>query len=108
MTIYVTLGLSKTLCVDHFMTLSATEKKALQSKAHHLNPVILIGQRGITPSLLQEIDLALEHHELMKIRVQQGDKELREHFALEISQALNAEYIAHIGRVLVVYRKKKL
>jgi len=89
------------------MSLSAIAKKALKAKAHHLEPVVLIGQKGITPSLLQEIDIALEHHELMKIRAQQGDKELREQFAAQITEALNAEYIAHIGRVLVLYRKKK-
>jgi RNA-binding protein len=89
------------------MSLTPSAKKALKAKAHHLEPVILIGQKGITPSLIQEIDIALEHHELMKIRVQQGDKELREQFALQIAEALNAEYIAHIGRVLVFYRKKK-
>ncbi len=87
------------------MSLSSSTKKALKAQAHHLNAVILIGQKGITPALLQEIDIALEHHELMKIRVQQGDKELREQFAQEIATELTAEYIAHIGRVLVFYRK---
>lgn len=89
------------------MTLSPATKKALKAQAHHLEPVILIGQKGITHTLLQEIDVTLEHHELIKIRIQQGDKELREEFALKIADALNAEYIAHIGRVLIFYRKKK-
>lgn len=89
------------------MPLSTTTKKTLKAKAHHLEPVVLIGQKGITPSLLQEIDIALEHHELMKIRVQQGDKEQREMFALQIAEALGAEYIHHVGRVLIFYRKKK-
>lgn len=89
------------------MSLSAAAKKNLKSKAHHLEPVVLIGQKGITPGLLQEIDLALEHHELMKIRVQQGDKEQREAFALEIAETLGAEYIHHVGRVLIFYREKK-
>lgn len=89
------------------MTLSSATKKALKAQAHHLEPVILIGQKGITPALLQEIDLTLEHHELIKIRAQQGDKTLREEFALKIADALNAEHIAHVGRVLVFYRKAK-
>lgn len=88
------------------MSLSSSEKKSLKAKAHSLEPVILIGQKGITPSLLQEIDLTLEHHELIKIRIQQGDKALREEFALKICGAINAEAIAHIGRVLVLYRKQ--
>lgn len=89
------------------MPLTPAAKKAFKAQAHHLEPVVLVGQKGITPNLLQEIDTALEHHELMKVRVQQGDKEQREQFALEIAETLNAEYIAHIGRVLVFYRKKK-
>lgn len=89
------------------MSLSAIAKKALKAKAHHLNAVILIGQKGITPSLLQEIDIALEHHELLKIKIQQGSKEVCTDFATQIASATKAEFITIIGRVLVFYRKKK-
>lgn len=89
------------------MSLSAIAKKALKAKAHHLSPVILIGQKGITPNLIQETEIALEHHELIKVKIQQGDKELCEGFAAQIANATKAEFIAKIGRVLVFYRKKK-
>lgn len=89
------------------MTLSNKTQKSLKAKAHHLEPIILIGQKGITPNVLEEINIALEYHELIKIRVQQGDKLCREGFALEIAEKLNAHFIAHLGRVLIFYRKKK-
>lgn len=89
------------------MSLSAITKKALKAKAHHLEPVILIGQRGLTSALFQELDIALEHHELLKVKIQQGDKELCESYAAQIAKTSGAEFIAKIGRVLVFYRKKK-
>ncbi|MBP9726476.1 MAG: ribosome assembly RNA-binding protein YhbY [Gammaproteobacteria bacterium] len=89
------------------MSLSSVAKKALKAKAHHLDPVILIGQKGLTPALFQEIEIALEHHELIKIKIQQGDKETCEGFAAQIATTAAAEFIAKIGRVLVFYRKKK-
>lgn len=87
--------------------LTSSEKKAFKAKAHALQPVILIGHKGLTTQVLQEISLALEQHELIKIRVQVGDKILRETTALNIAEHLHAEYIAHIGRVLIVYRKQQ-
>lgn len=89
------------------MSLSTTAKKVLKAKAHHIDPVILIGQKGLTPALFQELDIALEHHELLKVKVQQGDKELCENFAAEIVEKSSAEFVAKIGRVLVFYRQKK-
>lgn len=88
------------------MSLSAVAKKALKAKAHHLEPVILVGQKGLTPALFQELDIALEHHELLKVKIQQGDKEQCESFAAEIAETSGAEFIAKIGRVLVFYRQK--
>lgn len=89
------------------MSLSAITKKALKAKAHHLEPVILVGQKGVTPNLLQETDIALEHHELIKIKIQQGSQEVCDDFATQIAEATQAEFIAKIGRVLIFYRKKK-
>lgn len=87
------------------MSLSAVAKKALKAKAHHLDPIILIGHKGITPSLLQEIEIALNHHELLKVKAQQGSKEVCTDFATKIIAATSAELISIIGRVLVLYRK---
>lgn len=89
------------------MSLSTTAKKALKAKAHHLDPIILVGQKGLTPALFQELDLALEHHELLKVKIQQGDKELCENYAKEIEKTSGADFVAKIGRVLIFYRKKK-
>lgn len=89
------------------MSLSSIAKKALKAKAHHLDPVILVGQKGITPNLIQEIEIALEHHELIKIKIQQGSQEVCQDFATQIANTTHADFIAKIGRVLVFYRKKK-
>ncbi|MES2204935.1 MAG: ribosome assembly RNA-binding protein YhbY [Pseudomonadota bacterium] len=89
------------------MSLSTIAKKALKAKAHHLDPVIMVGQKGITPNLIQETEIALEHHELIKVKIQQGSQEVCDDFATQIAHATKAEFIAKIGRVLVFYRKKK-
>lgn len=85
--------------------LSPKEKKALKSKAHHLNPIIIIGQNGLTQPVLDEVEIALEHHELIKIKANQHDKEDCEAYAAEICQNLNAEFIGRIGKTLIIYRK---
>lgn len=87
--------------------LSPKEKKILKAKAHHLNPIIIIGQNGLTQPVLDEIEIALEHHELIKIKANQHDKEDCNTYANEVCQSLKAEFIGRIGKTLIIYRKKQ-
>jgi len=86
--------------------LSPAERRALRARAHSLHPVIMIGNAGLTPTVLQEIDIALKSHELIKIRVLGEDRALREKMIGEICPALDASPVQHIGKMLVIYRPR--
>jgi len=57
--------------------LTPVERRGLRAQAHHLHPVIMVGEAGATPAVLKEIDLALKSHELIKVRVLGDDRERR-------------------------------
>ena len=80
-------------------------KKFLKARAHALNPVVITGQNGITPALLTEIGIALDHHELIKIRVNAVDRVERREMIEEIVQATGADLIQSIGHIAAIYRQ---
>lgn len=80
-------------------------KKILKTKAHSLKPVVITGQNGITPAVVNEIDLALEHHELIKVRVNAADRDDRREMAEKIVSEVGAELIQSLGHVITLYRK---
>lgn len=77
----------------------------LRGLAHSLNPVVMIGNNGLTESVLKEIEVNLNAHELIKIKVMGDDRELRSQMLAEICAKSNAIAVHHIGKQLVVYRK---
>ena len=86
--------------------LTPAERRGLKAQAHHLHPVIMIGEAGATPAVLKEIDIALKSHELIKIRVLGDDRERRARLDGEICAALGASPVQHIGKILVLYRQR--
>ena len=80
-------------------------RKFMRAKAHSLKPVVITGQNGVSPAVLNEIDLALEHHELIKVRVNAGDREDRRAMIQKICTDTSAELIQAIGHVVTLYRK---
>lgn len=89
------------------LKLSPAERSALRAEAHGLNPVVIIGDAGLTPSVLKEIDASLNAHGLIKVRVFGDDREARLAIYETICDKLDAAPIQHIGKLLVVYRPKK-
>ena len=87
-------------------TLTAIERRALRGRAHDLSPVVSISQKGLTESVLKEIDRCLSAHELVKIRVFDTEREAREALLAEVCAALDAAPVQHIGKLLVVWREK--
>jgi RNA-binding protein len=81
------------------------QKTALIAKAHHLNPVVMIGQKGLTDNVIAEVEQALVAHELIKIKVVAEDKEQRTAMINDICTALNAVNLKLIGNIAIVYRK---
>jgi putative YhbY family RNA-binding protein len=86
--------------------LTSAERQALKGRAHRLNPVVLIGGAGLTPTLVAEVDRALHAHELVKIRVMGAERAAREAMLTAVCAATDAAPVQHIGKVLVVYRKR--
>ena len=90
------------------MTISVTpaERKALKARAHALDPIIHLGEKGLTAAVMAEVDRALGAHELIKVRAGGLERHAREAALAEICARLDAQPVQHIGKVLVVYRKK--
>ncbi|PKO53943.1 MAG: ribosome assembly RNA-binding protein YhbY [Betaproteobacteria bacterium HGW-Betaproteobacteria-2] len=76
----------------------------LRGLGHHLNPVVSIGNNGLTEQVLKEIELALNAHELIKIKVSGDDRNLRIKMLEEICEKSGATAVHHIGKQLVIYR----
>lgn len=86
------------------MPLSKNQIKFLRSKCHALKPVIMLGQKGLTEEVLNELDIALTHHELVKIKLSIDDREQRKQVASEICNKSQSEEVQSIGKTLSVYR----
>ena len=86
------------------LDITAEQRRALRANAHALNPVVAISQNGLTESVLKEISSSLESHELIKIRVFNDDREIREQFLATICEQLAAAPVQHIGKLLVIWR----
>ncbi|HEX2547032.1 MAG TPA: YhbY family RNA-binding protein [Ramlibacter sp.] len=86
--------------------LSIPERKAHRAEAHHLDPVVMIGDEGLTAAVKKETDAALNAHGLIKVRVLGDDREAREAMYQQLCEELNAAPIQHIGKLLVLWRPK--
>ncbi|MEE2022738.1 MULTISPECIES: ribosome assembly RNA-binding protein YhbY [Alkalimonas] len=89
------------------MALSNKQKQFLKSKAHDLKPVVLLGSNGLTEGVLAEIDQALEHHELLKVKVPGEDREQKVLVMDAIIRETKAEKVQVIGKTLVLFRPAK-
>jgi putative YhbY family RNA-binding protein len=86
--------------------LTPAERKAHRAEAHHLDPVVMIGGDGLTPSVVKETDAALNAHGLIKIRVLGDDRAARDAIYQSLADELNAAPVQHIGKLLVLWRPK--
>jgi len=89
------------------LKLTPAQRSDLRSQAHGLAPVVMIGDSGLTPSVMKEIDASLNAHGLIKIRVLGDDRDARVSHYESICADLGAAPVQHIGKLLVVYRPKK-
>ena len=87
--------------------LTPAERAELRAEAHGLNPVVMVGEAGLTESVMKEIAASLDAHGLIKVRVFGDDREARVAMYEQISAELDAAQVQHIGKLLVFYRPKK-
>ncbi len=84
--------------------LTPSQRKVHRANAHHLTPVVMIGQEGLSASVTKEINAALNSHGLIKIRVHGDDRLAREQMFQSLAEELSAAPIQHIGKLLVLWR----
>jgi RNA-binding protein len=92
------------------MSLSEPQKRHLKKLAHTLKPVVMVGQSGVSESVLAEIEIALDHHELIKVKVSVGDRDIRDEMIGQILESSGAQLPQRIGNIAVLFRsnpKKK-
>jgi RNA-binding protein len=86
------------------LDITSRERSALRAAAHPLRPVVLIGDRGLSDSVLKEIDRSLTAHQLIKIRAGGEDREARDIMLEAICDALSCAPVHHLGKTLIIYR----
>jgi len=89
------------------MALTEKQKKHLRRLAHPLNPVVLVGQDGDSAGVVNELDIALGAHELVKVRARIGDRDERNELLGRLATTTRSELIQRIGNVGVFYRAKR-
>ena len=86
-------------------TLSSAQRSELRGRAHHLEPVVMIGDAGLTAAVMAEIDRALNAHELIKIRVHGDDRGARLQMLADICTQAACAPVQNIGKLLIIWRK---
>ncbi|MBX2823795.1 MAG: ribosome assembly RNA-binding protein YhbY [Gammaproteobacteria bacterium] len=87
------------------MSLTPQQVKHLKTLAHNRDPIIRVGQQGVTPALIKELQQALDHHELVKVKVAGADRATRKTMMDALCEQTRATSIQRIGGVLVLYRR---
>jgi RNA-binding protein len=87
--------------------LTEKQKKYLRGLAHGRDPVVLIGQSGLSPAVLKEFETAIGAHELVKVRARVGDREERDAIFAELASHSASALVQRIGNVGVFYRRHK-
>jgi len=85
--------------------LSNQQKRHLKALAHPKKPVVIVGGNGLTQAVLAEIDLALDCHELIKVRINADDRAARQEIAEQISSRLEAEFVQKVGHIATLFRR---
>jgi len=86
------------------MDLTNSQRKFLRGLTHGLEPVVMVADKGLTENVRAELELALEHHELIKVKVR-ADRGQRKAWTEEIAQATGAHLVHQIGQVACYYRR---
>ncbi|WDE03238.1 ribosome assembly RNA-binding protein YhbY [Thalassomonas viridans] len=89
------------------MNLNKKQIQHLKGLAHSLKPVVLLGSNGLTEAVVAEIDFALNHHELIKVKIPTDDRENKALIVDAICRETQATKVQVIGKTLVLYRESE-
>lgn len=87
--------------------LTSAQTRFLRGQAHDLKAMLQVGGKGITEALVAEVDLALEHHELIKVKVGAADRDARDTMIDDLIGRTGAALVQRIGHTAVLYRPSK-
>ncbi len=87
------------------MSLSNNQVRHLRGLAHALKPVVMVGQHGLKDTIMTEVDIALDVHELIKIKISVGDRDARDGIIQQIVDQSGAELVQRIGNTAVLFRR---
>ena len=86
------------------MPLKGSQRRALRALGHHLEPIVLLGQSGITDGVIGAVEQALKDHELIKVKVNPDD---RREAAAQLAEATSSELVQVLGRTVLLYKPRK-
>jgi len=84
-----------------------TQRRFLKTRAHGLKPVVTVGNAGLSDSLLEELDVQLESHELLKLRLRVDDRDARDKFIEQLVEASGSELVGRVGNIAILYRARR-
>lgn len=87
------------------MPLTTKQRQFLKAEAHALNPVVMLGNDGLSENVIKEVASSIEHHELIKIKLNAGDE--RKEQAAQIATAVDAELVNVVGRIAILFKQRK-
>jgi RNA-binding protein len=89
------------------MSLPEKTRRELRTRGHTLKPVVSIGNAGLSAAVLRELELSLEHHELMKVRISGAEREQRRQLIADLCAQLDAELVQAVGHTALIYRERR-
>ena len=89
------------------VALTNAQIRFLRGQAHDLKAMLQVGGKGITEALVAEVELALEHHELIKVKVAGEDREARDAMITSLTERADAALVQRIGHTAVLYRPSR-
>jgi len=87
------------------MAITSEQKKAMRSIGHNLNPIVTIAGNGLSEGVLEELNRALDDHELIKVKLAIGERDIRAQVITSMVEATNAELVQTIGKVALIMRR---
>jgi RNA-binding protein len=87
------------------MNLTEAQKKSLRGMAHALKPIVMVAASGASEGVIKELDQALDHHELLKVRVRVGDRETRDELIQQLCRETRSTLIQRLGNVATLFRR---
>jgi RNA-binding protein len=88
-------------------SLNEAQRKHLRRLGHERKPVVLIGQSGLAPGVVAELERALDDHELVKVKARVGDRDLRTEIFTSLAAQTRAELVQRIGNVGLFFRRNE-